>query len=152
MNFEFGELNIVSYLEISDLEFLEYVISCEAGSYFLILQLPIRPDGGIGRRAGLKNQFPLEVPVRPRLRVPRISKTPVGIMLSGVLVLWLTDGLTKFVLFKGISFRFTQTLGGFGGLPAEGGGYLNGMLYFYSQEGLCIYQLCVTLTLSLLIS
>lgn len=30
----------------------------------------LSPDGGIGRRAGLKNPFPLGVPVRSRLRAP----------------------------------------------------------------------------------
>ena len=36
---------------------------------FLYLQTQFSPDGGIGRRAGLKNQWALPLPVRPRLRV-----------------------------------------------------------------------------------
>ncbi len=32
--------------------------------------MPSCPDGGIGRRAGLKNQWALPMPVRSRLRVP----------------------------------------------------------------------------------
>ncbi len=42
------------------------------------------PDGGIGRRAGLKNQFLFGVPVRPRLRV---LGYPYGLDLRSSLVI-----------------------------------------------------------------
>ena len=47
----------------------------KAQNIYLRLPKKNRPDGGTGRRAGLKNQWALPLPVRSRLRVQKSSKS-----------------------------------------------------------------------------
>jgi hypothetical protein len=64
------------------------------------------PDGGIGRRAGLKHQFLFGVPVRPRLRVPLQEQKALIIKTIGAFLLYATGILLAIIILPLISLYF----------------------------------------------